>query len=182
MPKIEIHPSLLFAWDIANAEACLTGSAEIEPVHFLLATLKVSDSRFKRVLEETDLTAESVASALAVTAQCRNILGMSDDEMTKARRRLRAALKEKKLPAADIRRPARTGRLHRSESSRDLFQQSGRRALEADQKEVTLLHLLEELIIHWPNEAAACIKNPSLATTAEEDDEWPSLIADPSRP
>lgn len=181
MPKIDIHPSLLFAWDIANDEACLVSSSEIEPVHFLLATLKVSDSRFKSLIEETDLTAEVVDSVLAVTARCRDALGMSDDELTTARRSLRAALRARELPVADMSQPARIGRLHRSATSRDLFQQAGRRALRADQHEVNMLHLLEELIADWPDEASTVIKVPSLAIDAE-DDEWPSYIADPLRP
>lgn len=49
---------LQIAWLIANAEAKNLGAAEILPVHFLLATMKIIDPKFPEQLDALNLTSE----------------------------------------------------------------------------------------------------------------------------
>ena len=46
LSHIRVHVSAILAWAIASAESCLAGSSRIEPVHFLIAVLKVIDDAY----------------------------------------------------------------------------------------------------------------------------------------
>lgn len=146
MRRMEIHPSVQVAWAIANAEACLSGNERIEPAHFLLGILKVIDDAFQQDIDKMGYPAEIIHAVSAMAARGRIATGMPDDEITATRRALRRALREMSAPG-EMRG------LHRSEASRDLFQDAARRAFEDGSDELTVVHLLEELLDNLPDEA-----------------------------
>jgi len=173
MKRIEVHPSVYLAWNIANAEACLSGDPRIEPVHFLLATLIIIDGMFEDVADSMKLSSETMREVFDCAAECRSILEMSDDEITNARRAVRRTLREAKTPMEMI-------ALHRSGESRFMFQRAGRRTLEAGAARLTIVHLFEEILEHLPTDAQAFLKSPVRRAT-KEIDEWPDYIVDDSR-
>ncbi len=173
MKRIEIHTSVYLAWNIANVEACESDSPRIEPAHFLLATLIIIDGVFEDVAEAMSLSPETVRGIFDVAAQCRTVLQMSDDEITAARRGLRASLREQG-------NPVETTALHRSGESRFIFQRAGRRTIKADADYLTVAHLLEEIIEHMPVIARPFFKSAP-ASTPKDVDEWPDYIVDDAK-
>lgn len=157
MKRIEIHRSVQLAWAIANAEACLSGSLRIEPVHFLLAILKIIDDAFQQEAEELALPPEAIHVIASMGARCRAITGLSDDKITAARRGLHKVLFESG-------EPGQMRMLHRSEESRDLFQEAARRAIEAGSDELTLVHLLEAIMDSLPRDASPFFEKRQVAS------------------
>lgn len=173
MKRIEIHPSVELAWNIANVEACLAGSPRIEPVHFLLATLIIIDGVFEEIADTMKLSPETIREIFDVAAECRDLLQMSDDEITKARRALRQSLREG-VEAEEL------VTLHRSGESRFIFQRAGRRTIDAGEDRLTMVHLLAEILQHMPSEAKPFLKT-SLVAPQKEVEEWPDYIVDDRR-
>jgi hypothetical protein len=173
MKRIELHPSVTLAWNIANIEACLSGSPRIEPVHFLLATLIIIDGLFEEVADSMSLSAESIREVFDCATECRSVLQMLDDKITKARRGLRHSLR-----GGSERKEFVT--LHRSGESRFIFQRAGRRTINAGADQLTMLHLLEEILEHMPSEAKPFFRD-SLFATQKNIDEWPDYIVDNTR-
>lgn len=172
MKRIELHPSVYLAWNIANVEACLSGSARIEPIHFLLATLIIIDGVFEEVANAMNLSPQTIRGIFDLAADCRSVLKLSDDEITKGRRALRRFLHEN-AEADEI------TTLHRSGESRYIFQRAGRRTIAGANDELTLVHLLEEILEHMPSAAKPFFKlepTPTLKSV----DEWPDYIVDDS--
>lgn len=170
MDKVEIHESVRLAWAIANTEACLSGRGLIEPVHFLLASLIIIDGLFEDAADVLELNGESVKSVFVVAGRCRALLKMSDDEVTSARRGLRNALRVDS-GSTEVRG------LHRSSESRYLLQKAGRRAVKEGVTEVTLVHLLTEILESPPEEAKPFFKHQVKHLGVS--DEWPDYIPDP---
>ena len=92
--QIEIHPSTLLAWAIANSEACLSGRNSVHPVYFLLGALRVADDDFDEAAEALRLGTEDIQSVREVIAECRKMLEMSDEQITSARRKLRQCIRQ----------------------------------------------------------------------------------------
>src|ERR1043166_323451 len=173
MKRIEVHPSVYLAWNIANAEACLSGDPRIEPVHFLLATLIIIDGMFEDVADSMKLSSETMREVFDCAAECRSILEMSDDEITNARRAVRRTLREAKAPRELV-------GLHRSGESRFVFQRAGRRTISAGEDLLTISHLLAELLEQMPPDAQPFFKSKVGRITKELDD-WPDYILDETR-
>lgn len=145
--KIVIHPSIKLAWSIANDEACLSGSRVIHPVHLLLAALKIIDDNFDEAAEDLHLDAEEMRSVVDIISQCRQMLEMSDEDLTATRRGLRHTLQESGGEPLPIHH------LHRSGESRYLFQKAAWLAIKAESDELNLTHLLNELLTNLPEDA-----------------------------
>jgi hypothetical protein len=173
MRRIEIHPSVYLAWNIANIEACLSGNSRIEPIHFLLATLIIIDGVFEEVADTMKLSPETIREVFDIAGECRSVLKMTDEEITNARRTLRRSLREKTDPTELV-------TLHRSGESRFIFQRAGRRTIDAGADLLTVVHLLEEILEHMPSEAKPFFKT-SLAAKKQVD-QWPDYIVDDTRP
>lgn len=173
MKRIELHPSVSLAWNIANIEACLSGSPRIEPVHFLLATLIIIDGLFEEVADSMSLSAEAIREVFDCAIECRSILEMSDDEITSARRSLRRTLREAKEPMGLV-------ALHRSGEARFVFQRAGRRTFEGGTERLTIVHLLQEVLEHMPTDAQAFFKN-RVTPSMKDSTEWPDYIVDDTR-
>ncbi|MCG3144187.1 MAG: hypothetical protein HONDAALG_01580 [Gammaproteobacteria bacterium] len=139
MSKLSLHPSVLLAWNIANHEACLSGSKRIEPIHFWYAILKILDDAFTQEAEQFDFTEEEIQSIVEILSQGRSLTELSDGEITTTRRRLRKELRDNG-GVGNIRM------LHRSETSRALFRRAAIRAKNEGADELSLTHLIEEII------------------------------------
>lgn len=124
MSALAIDPALQLVWAVANAEACGVGAARIEPVHFLLAVLKVLDDGFRRDAEALGLPRAAIDELPQIAAEGRRLLGLSDDQLTAARRALRRA-----IDAGTTSGP--TVMLHRAVRSRALFDGAAARAVRA---------------------------------------------------
>jgi ATP-dependent Clp protease ATP-binding subunit ClpC len=151
--RIKIHPSVQLAWGIANAEANNAGSKKIEPVHFLLAALKIIDDAYHQDAVAMQFPQKMLGEIAEVAAECRRVLKITDEEITAARRGLTNALRER----ADL----KTGRfrmLHRSEESRALFQKGAEQAEQAGLKQLTLTYLLNEIWESLPPEIKSFFK------------------------
>lgn len=170
MSEVSIHPSVYLAWSIANLEACRSGSERIEPAHFLLATFIIIDGLFEDAAEAMGMSTDGVRAIFGIAAECRLILQMSNDEITTARHRLRQRLRETGTPAE-------ISTLHRSGESRFIFQRVGRLVSKSGTSEMTLAHLLAEILEHLPPEAYPFINLPK-PKTIENSEYWPTYITD----
>ena len=136
---MDISPSFDLLWRIANAEAWHCHSEVIEPIHFWIACLKLVDPsvvdavRLQFVNLRTELQSER--------NQILSYLEMDADSARTRRRKERALLLRGKPPRnfPDKHCPC----LHRSESSRRLFDLTGRKARERGLDTVTPRLLLE---------------------------------------
>jgi ATP-dependent Clp protease ATP-binding subunit ClpC len=151
--RLEIHPSVQLAWAIANTEACLSGSEQIEPVHLLLAFLKIIDGAFHRDAEQIDLSPAAATELKAIRVEGRQILGLPDEEITQLRRSMR-----KSLRPAEVERPI--GMLHRSPRSRDIFNRGAALAAEEHASSLTLLHLLKATLLYPSPDVSGLLPAP----------------------
>ena len=108
---------LQVCWLIANAEAKNLGAAEILPIHFLLAVMKVIDPEFPNQLDKLNITSEEWATMCKEAQNIRHYIDVMPEKVTGKRRRLRANLAGKQV------RPPITqaGMLHRSEELKRAF-------------------------------------------------------------
>ena len=108
---------LQICWLIANAEAKNLGSAEILPIHFLLAVMKVIDPEFPNQVDKLNVTSEEWAAMCKAAQNIRHYIDVMPEKVTGKRRRLRANLARKQV------RPPITqaGMLHRSEDMKRAF-------------------------------------------------------------
>jgi len=171
LTKIAIHPSVEIAWNIANIEACHSGSERIEPIHFLLGALKIMDENFYSEAESIDVSPQLIESVVRMASQCRSAVRMSSEGIKIARRGIRKMLR-RRGEAGPVHM------LHRSGASRYLFQKAGRRAHKLGSDELTLVHLFEELMSDLPPDASPFIQS-RLTDSPSDSEEWPSYIPDP---
>lgn len=149
--QVGIHPSFHLAINMANTEAWQTGSELIEPSHFLLAALKIIDDNFDQAAEKLNLSDDALKAVAAVVTQCREMLEMTDDEITAARRNLRQALEKEHAPT-----PFRL--LPRSNEFNYLFHRATRRMVRAGAEALNLAHMFEVMLTSPPVEAAPFLK------------------------
>jgi ATP-dependent Clp protease ATP-binding subunit ClpC len=151
MKRVAVHPSVRLVWYISDEEACRVGAQMIEPSHFLLAALMIIDDNFDQAAELIGLSPEEIKAVQAMADECRAMLGMTDDEITTARRSLRQSLggQGAPLPLQNLPRSTESGYLH---------QKAARLMIRMGQEELTLAHLLDVLLDNLPPEAAPFMK------------------------
>ena len=164
-----INESVQLVWAMANRDAWSAGSARIEPVHFLLASLMIVDGLFEDAADALEFTQESISSVFKIASECRSKMKMTDDEITSARRGIRKALRQQREGAHDL------GLLHRTPESRFLFQRAGRRAKTDGASELTLFYLFVEMLENLPAEARPFFPSRS-SEVGSPSDEWPDYI------
>lgn len=132
--NMQIHPSVLIAWDHANQEAYRSNCTNIEPAHFLIGTLSFIDGLFTTQTIELTTTDDGQTEFQIISEKCRDILKLTAEEVTRLRRKLQFAIRVEygKIPV---------GLLHRSESSRQLFSEAMNIALEMGEETLSLEHL-----------------------------------------
>jgi ATP-dependent Clp protease ATP-binding subunit ClpC len=85
--------ALLIAWRLAELEAANLRAEELEPVHFLMALLKLCEFDIESILSEntslTDLRIQRETESVHQLASCFNQVGL---ETTRTRRRLRRSM------------------------------------------------------------------------------------------
>ena len=112
--RSETHPSILVTWALANAEACLAGSPQIEPIHFFSALLQILDDAYHQMAERVGLSPEQLKELTALAAEGREIIGIPQDEITRLRRSLQKARQAAAAPEV-------MSTLHRSATARSVF-------------------------------------------------------------
>jgi hypothetical protein len=138
-----LHPSVQLAWALANLEANRSNAPRIEPAHFLLACLRIADDAATQEAELVGLSPQLREATADLVQPARRLIGLSEKELTAARRGLARALhRDGALTQVDI--------LHRSEAARDMFVAAARRAVKQNASELTLLHLLSALLDNLP--------------------------------
>jgi hypothetical protein len=151
LKEINVHPSVHLAMNMANGEACLSGSQYVEPFHVLLAILNIVDDNYDQAGESMDLSPEEIKSVGEMAVQCRALLKISDKEVTTVRRTLHKILRGRDDPA-----PIRS--LSNSNETTYLFQKAARRTFKYGDDELNLVRLLEELLTILPEEIAPFFK------------------------
>lgn len=143
MMDIEYSTSSLQLWSIANAEAWFCQGAVIEPAHFWVGCLKMTDPKLVAALVKSGAPAEECQEFAAEAERILTYLEMDAEAAATKRREMRAKLLRGRSPREFP--EGRLPMLHRSESSRRLFELTARKATERGAKAVTPMHLLESL-------------------------------------
>jgi len=107
---------ILFTWDLAAREAAITNYAEIEPVHFLLAILKIieiSPNNFQ--IDSQDIESGILEDLNAEIAGIQKAFDSISPNSTFIRRKLRQTIQKPN----EINNPPDA--MHRSMESRKLF-------------------------------------------------------------
>ena len=125
------------AWAIAEVEARALGSEVIEPMHFLLAALKIVDVDFPAKLDKLDISSDDWKSMCQDAKKVRAYLDVIPEKIMTVRRRVRHRLaRAAKPPIPDDRV------IHRSRKTRAAFFDA---ANQTDGDVITLLQLMESM-------------------------------------
>ena len=89
---MNIDHLLEIAWHIAEIEARSLGSLTIEPIHFLLATLKIVDPQFPDQLDKLGFSSEEWMLLCKEAIRVRHYLDVLPDKICQIRRRIRHRL------------------------------------------------------------------------------------------
>ena len=141
--NITFSPSLLRLWVFANAEAWFCQAPVIEPAHFWIACLKLTDPKIADALAEQGAPVEARIECNREASRILSFLEMDAKTATARRREMRARVLRGQAP-----RPVPNDGipyLHRSESSRRLFELATRKAAERQESHLSPLHILESL-------------------------------------
>lgn len=112
---MEADNLLKLGWAIAEHEAIALGAENIEPIHFLLAALKIADPKFPAQLDKLDITSEEWKKMSEAARRLRQWLDVLPDHVTDARRRLRHRLARNAGPQVTVKS------LHRSRMTKAAF-------------------------------------------------------------
>lgn len=132
------HDKLLdLAWAIAEMEARALGSEVIEPMHFLLAALKIIDVDFPSQLEKADISSEVWKNMCQDAQKVQQYLDVLPEKITMVRRRIRhrlARTAQPPIPNDQV--------IHRSRETRAAFYDA---ASQTDGEVITLLQLMKSM-------------------------------------
>ena len=104
------------SWAIAEVEARALGSEVIEPMHFLLAALKIGDVDFPAQLDKLDISSEMWKGMCKDAKKVRGYLDVLPEKITTVRRRIRhrfARTAQPPIPDGQV--------IHRSRKTRAAF-------------------------------------------------------------
>ena len=108
---------LQVCWLIANTEAKNLGAAEILPVHFLLAVMKIIDPEFPNQLDKLNISSTEWATMCREAQNIRQYIDVVPERVTGKRRGLRRRLAAKQTTPPI----AAEGFLHRSQELKRAF-------------------------------------------------------------
>ena len=141
--NIQPSKSFLRLWSLANVEAWFCQAAAIEPAHFWIACLKLADPKIAAAMLDAGASTEDCAEQTAEAGRVLSFLEMDAEAAALRRREMRARLlrgrSPREFPEGEL------PRLHRSESSRRLFEIAIRKAAERHSETLAPIHLLESL-------------------------------------
>lgn len=133
---MEVDNLLKLGWAIAEHEAIALGADNIEPIHFLLAALKIADPRFPEQLEKLDIATEDWKKMSHEARRLRQWLDVLPEHVTDARRRLRHRLARNSGPQRSVKS------LHRSRKTMAAFYDAS--VMSKDEK-LTLQRVIESM-------------------------------------
>ena len=134
---MKLDKLLDLAWSIAEIEAKALGSETIEPMHFLLAVLKIVDADFPSQLDKLDISSDDWKNMCRDAKKVRGYLDVLPEKITTVRRRIRHRLaRNSKPPIPDDQV------IHRSRKTRAAFFDA---ANQTDGDVITLLQLMESM-------------------------------------
>ena len=134
---MKLDKLLDLAWAIAGIEARALGSETIEPMHFLLAALKIIDVDFPSQLEKLDISSDDWKNMCQDAKKIQQYLDVIPEKITTVRRRIRHRLaRNAKPPIPD------NQVIHRSRKTRAAFFDA---ANQTDGDVITLLQLMESM-------------------------------------
>ena len=125
------------AWAIAEIEARALGSEVIEPMHFLLAALKIVDVDFPAKLDKLDISSEVWKGMCKDSKKVQRYLDVLPEKITTVRRRIRHRLARTALPPIPDAQV-----IHRSRKTRAAFYDA---ASQTDGEVMTLLQLMKSM-------------------------------------
>jgi len=125
------------AWSIAVIEAKALGSEVIEPMHFLLAAMKIVDVDFPAKLDKLDISSEVWKDMCKDAKKVREYLDVLPEKVTTVRRRIRHRLARTAQPSIPDDKV-----IHRSRKTRAAFYDA---ASQTDGEVVTLLQLMKSM-------------------------------------
>ncbi len=152
MNEINVHPSVLLTWALANRQAYLSGSQQIDRLHFLVAVLEILDDAFLDDARLMDWKPAMIQEITELGRLGQKQVGLSGEEITRARRGLRN-LNLANLQGASVGQEVPKELLHRSNAMRAIFAAAIYAVAGRGEKEFTLLDLLKALMEHLPPEA-----------------------------
>ena len=121
-----LSKSLLQLWVVANEEAWLCQASNIEPVHFWLAALKLADPDIATALFQAGAGSEVCKEQANLSNDLLAFLEIDAETAKTKRRETRAKLLNGRAPRGVP--DGTTPYLHRSESSRRLFEVAAQEA------------------------------------------------------
>ena len=134
---MKLDKLLDLAWVIAELEARALGSEVIEPMHFLLAALKIVDVDFPAQLDKLDIASEVWKSMCKDAKKIQGYLDVLPEKITTVRRRIRHRLARTAQP------PIPDGQvIHRSRKTRAAFYDA---ASQTDGEVISLLQLMKSM-------------------------------------
>lgn len=134
---MKLDQLLYLAWSIAEVEAKALGSDIIEPMHYLLAALKIIDVDFPSQLEKADISSEVWKNMCQDAQKVQQYLDVLPEKITMVRRRIRHRLARTAKPPIPDKQV-----IHRSRKTRAAFFDA---ANQADGEVITLLQLMESM-------------------------------------
>jgi len=136
---MKVSPSVELVWELAGREAVAAYFAKIESEHFLMAVLKFAELP----VEKIDKMAEGSGAAEALARDVRTVreeLEARSVDSTAVRRQLRS-----RLGKGDHQYTG--GSLHRSQASRDLFDNAALLAEDAGRSALHVEHLFQAILV-----------------------------------
>ena len=134
---MKLDKLLDLAWAIAEIEARALGSETIEPMHFLLAALKIVDVDFSSQLDKLDISSDDWKNMCQDAKKIQQYLDVIPEKITTVRRRIRHRLaRTAKPPIPD------NQVIHRSRKTRAAFFDA---ANQTEGEVITLLQLMESM-------------------------------------
>lgn len=134
---MKLDKQLDLTWSIAEVEVRAWGSEVIEPMHFLLAALKIIDVDFPSELEKADISSEVWKNMCQDAQKVQQYLDVLPEKITMVRRRIRHRLARTAKPPIPDKQV-----IHRSRKTRAAFFDA---ANQADGEVITLLQLKESM-------------------------------------
>ena len=134
---MKLDKLLDLAWAIAEVEARALGSEVIEPMHFLLATLKIIDVDFPAKLDKLGISSEVWKDMCKDAKKVQRYLDVLPEKITTVRRRIRhrlARTAQPPIPDDQV--------IHRSRKTRAAFYDA---ACQTDGEVITLLQLMKSM-------------------------------------
>lgn len=134
---MKLDKLLDLAWSIAEVEARALGSEAIEPMHFLLAALKIVDVDFPAQLDKQDISSEEWKGMCKDAKKVRGYLDVLPEKISTVRRRIRHRLARTAQP------PIPDGLvIHRSRKTCAAFYDA---ASQTEGDVITLLQLMKSM-------------------------------------